>query len=397
MLSAAHGEVARLVRRAGTISRRDISRSTGMSRPAVLTALDTLIRLGFVREVGSGSSTGGRPPALVCFEARAAYAVGVELGASGVELAVTDLTVEVVAHTTARIDVEDGPGIVLDGIEKLIRSALGDAGIDPQQVCGVGIGLPGPVDRNRVRQVSPPLLRGWDDYPVTTDLTQRLGRPVFADNDVNLRALGEAAGGVDVADFLYVKLGSGIGCGIVSGGRLYRGNNGSAGDIGHIANSASTQRCLCGNTGCLEAIAGGYALALAAQELADSGRSPALAALARSQVRNTAVELGAALRGGDVAALELVRTAGTAVGEVLAGLVDFFNPGLIILGGGVLDVGDVLISSIREAVYRRSRPSATRDLSVVIGALGSRAGVIGAASLVLDQLYHLRPIGANAR
>ncbi len=389
-LSEKEGHVARLVRDAGTIARSDLGRRSGLGRPSLTAALQVLEEVGLVSELGTGASTGGRPPSLVRFQPTAAYVLGIELGATSVDVAISDLLATPVQHAAATIDVKDGPDIVLKVICELIDGLLEDGSVSADQISGLGIGLPGPVEFNSVRQVSPPIMRGWDRFPVREFFHDRYGWPVFIDNDVNLMALGEAAGGVTAENFLYVKLGSGIGCGIMCSGRLHRGHNGSAGDIGHTAVGGSLAPCHCGNIGCLEAVAGGHALGRAAGDLARSGSSTELSRAAGMRAELTAVDIGAALRNGDLGAVELVKSAGSAIGEVLAGLVNFFNPSMIILGGGLINVGDLLMAAIRESVYRRSLPLATRDLSVVTGALGSKAGVVGAAALVLDQLYHLR-------
>ncbi len=171
-----------------------------------------------------------------------------------------------------------------------------------------------------------------------------------------------------------------------------RGANGCAGDIGHIQFGDSRALCRCGNLGCLEAIAGGYALARAAERLAVSGDSPVLVEMRAGGRELTSADLQVAVGRGDQASIELVRSAGTAVGTVLAGLVNFYNPNLIVIGGRVAQLGDLLIASIREAVYRRSLPLATRDITIAGTALGTKAGVVGAAAVVLDQLFQLGPV-----
>ena len=210
---------------------------------------------------------------------------------------------------------------------------LAEVGVD--QVMGAGIGVPGPVDFNRGVSVSPPIMPGWDGYPVRDAVSRELGCPVVLDNDVNVLAVGEQHAGVakGAQDFLFVKIGTGIGCGIVIEGELYRGVNGCAGDIGHIRVEDFGPTCACGNTGCLEAFSGGAALARDATTAARSGRSPALAALLAEKGELTAADVGLAVSQGDAQAVQLIRESGRHVGQVLAGLVSFFNPGLIVIGG----------------------------------------------------------------
>ena len=269
--------------------------------------------------------------------------------------------------------------------------------VDPQareRLKGVGVGVPGPVEFDTGRPVSPPIMPGWDQFPVRDYFEERYGRPTFVDNDVNLMALGEVWFGVGtpVKNLLWIKLGTGIGCGILSSGHIYRGSNGCAGDIGHIDIGRQERVCRCGNIGCLEAVAGGYALGLAAEELAVSGESPSLSRLLNEQGVLSAMDLGVAVIEGDRASIELIRTAGVAIGAVLAGLVNFYNPEMIVIGGGVAQIGDRLLASIRESVYRRSHPLATRSLVITGSALEGRAGVIGGAAMVLGELYGLATV-----
>jgi predicted NBD/HSP70 family sugar kinase len=220
---------------------------------------------------------------------------------------------------------------------------------------------------------------------------------VVLDNDVNVLAVGEQHAGVarNARDFLFVKIGTGIGCGIVIDGELYRGVDGCAGDIGHIRVDDFGPTCACGNTGCLEAFAGGAALARDATAAARSGRSDALAALLAQKTEQkgslTAADVGLAVGQGDPVAVQLIRDSGQRVGQVLASLVSFFNPGLIVIGGGVTAVGHALLAEIRGVTYRRSLPLATGSLPIVLSELGGGGGVIGAARLISEAIYSADP------
>jgi predicted NBD/HSP70 family sugar kinase len=395
-LSEQDGALLRMIRDAGTLSRAKLARDSGLSRPSIAARLRSLCELGLVEEIGRGPSTGGRPPSIVSFVPDAGYVIGVDLGATSADVAISDLSARPVAHVATELDVRDGPEKILGLVCELIDSLLDsvpDDGPTLESVRGLGIGLPGPVEFASGLPVSPPIMPGWDQFPVGDFLFDRYQRPVFVDNDVNLMALGEGCAGVGVGvpNFLYVKLGSGIGCGVICEGKVYRGRNGCAGDIGHIAVNGHGVNCHCGNTGCLEAVAGGRALGLAATDLAASGTSPGLARTLEAHGALSAADLAVAISQADLAATELARTAGAAIGDVLAGLVNFYNPSLVIVGGGVANIGDLLLAAIREAVYRRSSPLATKDLVVTGGALGGRAGVIGATATVLDVLYRLLP------
>jgi len=240
--------------------------------------------------------------------------------------------------------------------------------------------------------VSPPVMPGWDHFPAASVLAERFRCPVFLDNDVNVMALGERDRGAaqDVPDFMFVKIGTGIGCGLVVRGEIYRGAKGAAGDIGHIGLDGDPTACRCGNRGCLEAVAGGEGLEATAQAAARDGSSTFLAERARRGEPLDAAAVANGAAAGDEFCNRALMESGTKVGGVLAKLVNFFNPSLIVVGGGVALSGERYIASIREAVYRRSTPLATSDLVVKKAALGEDGGVVGAATLVLDEVLSHR-------
>ena len=258
-----------------------------------------------------------------------------------------------------------------------------------ERLHGIGIGVPGPVSFRDGVPVSPPIMPGWDRYPVRELLTREHNCPVAVDNDVNIMAIGERYGGVahSVDNLLFVKIGTGVGCGIHINGEVYRGPDGCAGDIGHIQVDSHGPVCACGNVGCLEAIFSGAALARDALAAARSGASPALAERLTANGTVTAKDVADGAAEGDVTCIKLIREGGRRVGTVLATLVSFINPSMIVIGGGVAGLGHVLLAEIRSVVYRRSLPLATGNLPVVLSELGPRAGVVGAALLASETAY----------
>jgi glucokinase-like ROK family protein len=288
-------------------------------------------------------------------------------------------------------DVAAGPEAVLGRAEELLDDLLASRPSQDPPVWGIGIGLPGPVEYATGRPVAPPIMPGWDNYPVRDRLARRYDVPTWVDNEVNLMALGELRLGLarGERDVVFIKIGTGIGAGLISGGLLHRGAQGAAGDVGHIAvvDDASVI-CRCGNVGCLEALAGGAALGKLATEAARSGRSQFLARrLAESDSGVLAAsDLGDAALHGDPLAVEIFGRTGQYIGSMLATLVNFFNPSLVVIGGGVASVGDLLLASIRQTVYRRSLPLATRELQIVRSALSGQSGLHGTAFVVIDEL-----------
>jgi glucokinase-like ROK family protein len=378
------------VRSGGSRSRSELVARTGLTRGIVAQRVGELIELGLVTENEVGPSTGGRPPRRVTFRAEAGHLLVADLGATSIDVAVTDLDGRILGHRDEPADVSAGPERCLARIEELFEQ-LTDATRDlPGRLWGVGIGVPGPVEFRSGRPVSPPIMPGWDGYPVRERFAERYGAPVWVDNDVNILALGEWRSGIAVGhdNVVVVKIGTGIGAGIISNGRIHRGTQGSAGDVGHIqVVDAASIVCRCGNVGCLEALAGGAALGRDGETAAANGRSERLRVALDQHGRVTAEDVARAASFGDPVAINLLQHAGHRVGLMLASVVNFFNPSLIVVGGGVAQSGDQLLAAIRETVYRRSLPLATRDLVVQRSSLGALAGVVGASTMVLEQLF----------
>ena len=380
-------KILRLVRDEGPLSRVELAGRLDVSRTTVAAEVGRLVDLGLAADGGPAASRGGRRSTLVDLDARLRF-VGVDVGATSVRVAVTDGRLGVLARTSAPgTDIRQGPEKVLADVLTLVRKLLAEQGVD--RPAGLGIGVPGPVDFHAGVPVSPPIMPGWDGYPVRDALSRELGTPVLLDNDVNVMALGEQHTGVarSARDFLFVKIGTGVGCGIVVDRHLYRGADGCAGDIGHIRVEHTGPVCACGNIGCLEAFFGGAALTRDATAAARGGRSDVLAALLEEHGELTAEHVGLAIGRGDAVSLQLVRDGGRRVGSVLASMVSFFNPGLIVIGGGVSRLGHSLLAEIRSVVYRQSLPLATGNLPVVLSELGEDAGVVGAARLISDAVY----------
>ncbi|MFC7404269.1 ROK family transcriptional regulator [Georgenia alba] len=362
-------------------TRAEIATQTGQSRSTIATRLDSLMAAGLVAPTGEASSTGGRPPATFAFNPSARLVLAVDLGAVHARLAVTDLAGTVLVETEEALAVADGPEHVLGRVVALGGELLTGSG-RAEDLVAVGVGLPGPVEHSTGRPVSPPIMPGWDGYDVPRHLEDALGAPVLVDNDVNLMALGEhAVEWPEVQDLLFVKVATGIGAGVISDGRLHRGAQGGAGDLGHISvPHASDAACRCGNLGCLEAVASGRAVA---EQLTATGLD---------------VPDGRALvtlvRAGNLEATRAVREAGREIGAVLATCVNLLNPSVIVIGGLVAEAGEHLLAGIREVVYRRSLPLATQHLRLVASRTGGRSGVLGAAAMAAQHV--LSPTAVDA-
>jgi glucokinase-like ROK family protein len=376
----------RLLRDEGPRSRAELTDAVDLSKSKVADELDRLVELGLVEGGGLAASRGGRRSPIVRI-ARHVHFVGIDIGATSVDVAVFDGELALLGHLAEPADVRDGPERVLDLALEMVAE-LRKQGLAPE-VHGAGVGVPGPVSFRDGAPFAPPIMPGWNKYPVREALSQVLGCPVLVDNDVNIMALGEHHAGLakQVDDFLFVKIGTGIGCGIFVEGRVHRGVTGSAGDIGHIAVEDDGPTCACGNTGCLEALFSGPALARDATTAATAGQSAFLARRLDEAGALTAFDVADAAAAGDQAAIAMVRDGGRRVGKVLAGLVSILNPGLIVIGGGVSRVGHALLAEIRGVVYRQSLPLATGNLPIVVSELGDQAGVTGAARMISDHVF----------
>ena len=367
------GELLSLIRAGTAVTRADLARHTGLARSTVAQRVDALLASGLVLEAGGTPSTGGRPATMLAFNHEAGVVLVADLGATHARVALTDLAGAPLAERAGDLDIALGPDEVLTWVSARFDQLLQESGHAPTDVRGIGIGVPGPVEFDTGRPVNPPIMPGWDGFDIPSWFANRYGAPVLVDNDVNIMARGEHwVHWRGTPHLLLVKVGTGIGCGIVADGHIHRGARGAAGDIGHIRATGEHVVCACGNIGCLEAVAGGHALAM---RLAASGVD---ASNSRDVVR--------LVHEGNVPATQMVRAAGRTLGEVLAGTVNFFNPAVIVIGGDIAEAHAQLLAGVREGIFSRSLPLATRDLRIVPCRLGDRAGVTGAAITAIEQV-----------
>ena len=385
------------IRVGGSETRQQIGDLVDLGKAVVSERVRALQAAGVVVEEGQLASGGGRPAKRLRFAAELGYVIAVEVAVTHLRISAADLAGVVGWTEHWPYGMSLGPDVVLGELE----NRLDDLVHDPQRrgdgvLCGIGVGVAAPVEFATGRVVFPPVHPEWHDQPIRDRLSGRYCVPTWVDNEVNLMAQGEFRAGLAKGerDIIFVKLGTGIGAGLISSGRLHRGHLGCAGDIGHVAVAeGSGVICRCGNEGCLEALAGGTALARDARAAAEAGRSPYLAHVLESGANVEAVDVGRAAQNGDGAAVELIVRSGRLIGETLATLVNFFNPSLLILGGGVANLGDLLLAAIRETVYRRSAPLATRELRITRSPLDCEAGLLGGAFMVIDELFSRERLG----
>ena len=346
-----------------------MARTTGLARSTISQRVDELLDLGVLIEAGEGRSSGGRRPTLLALNPAAGVVLAADLGATHARIAMATLSGQPVAEGGAEMDIADGPEIVLGWLVDRFHEMLAANDRTAQEVRAVGMGVPGPVEFATGTVVQPPIMPGWDGVVVPSVLSSHFDAPIFVDNDVNIMGLGEYwSRGLLDEQVLFVKVATGIGCGIITNGEVHRGADGAAGDIGHVRVAVDEDvLCSCGNLNCLEAVASGSALA---RQLAAEGLDA-----------EHAIDVVRLSQAGDPRALRLVRVAGQRIGEVLASLVNFYNPSRIILGGALAGLQDNLLAGIRAVVYERALPLATRHLRIETTAFGHRSAVLGATIL----------------
>lgn len=375
------GDVLALVRAGQARTRAEIAAATGLSRVTVAQRVDSLLHSRLIREAGVARSSGGRRAAQLEFNAGHSVILSIAVETTHTRIAVTDLLGQVLHVDDVAVRVADGPEEVLNVVGQQARALLDRSNVSDRLLSGVGLSIPGPVDPQTERPSQPPIMPGWDAYPVGDRLAEALGaQPVVVENDANAMALGEQATGYPASPSLaFVKVSTGIGTGLVIGGSVYQGIDGGAGDIGHVRLPGNDALCQCGARGCVASVASGRAVASALTDLgidATSGR-----------------DVGRLLAQGEPDAMRLTQEAGRLLGQVMATVVCLLNPGVLVIGGALASAP--LISGVRETLYPLSLPRATRHLDVRLSELGADAALVGMTRIVVDRVFS--PEAVNQR
>ncbi|MGN6445222.1 ROK family protein [Amnibacterium sp.] len=383
-------QIVDLVRTGVANTRPDLEQATGLGRTVVNERLREGMDLGILEEGGTAQAERGRPSRTVRFRAEAGLILSAGFADNSVWASASDLEGVSLARTSADADVLDGPDVVLPIVDAQFRALL--KRVRGRDVWGLALGLPGPVDFASGRMVAPPIMHGWDGFDVRGWFRNRYEAPVWVDNDDNLRAFGEWAIDQphDVRDLLYVEIGEGIGSGLVTGGRLHRGDTGAAGDIGHFrVTDDPTALCRCGRTGCLAAVASGWGLARILTAAAERGDSPLLAELLQREGRIAGHELAAAIAAEDPVTMAAVRRAAHLAGLTVAGVVNFANPGTLVLGGSALRGTDLFFDTFKAAVLEQTIELAAQHLVIRPSSDEFEIGTVGGALLVVRRLFRL--------
>jgi predicted NBD/HSP70 family sugar kinase len=377
---ASAGELLELVRTGQASTRTDLRRLTGLSRTAVVARVSALVDAGLLMLGEELASTGGRPPGALVFNHDAGVVLAVAIGRSRSQLAIFDLEGRELAGDTRDHGVGISAPELMPQLAERLTTMLAD--VEPP-VLGIGISLPGIVDPEKIVSVDSPVMGGWDGVDLAPYLRQVADVPIFLANDADVLARSELFGpGEKPRNALVVKASTGLGMGVIADGRIITGAMGAAGEIGHTRlDSAGELPCRCGSTGCLETIAGGWALVA---RLVESG-------VQAGHVR----DLVAAALAGDAVARGLLRESGRHLGELLAIAINLLNPEVVVIGGDMGQAFDLYTAGVRESVYARSTALATRDLRFMPSTHADSSGLVGCAALAIDHI--LAPASVDAR
>lgn len=373
----------------GGISRVEIARQMELSRAAVTTIVNDLLAPGIIREAERLSVRSGRPPVVLEINPARGYVIGIDFGATHLNLLLADSSAYILDEFETNINIQEGPEACLSKADLAVREVLDKNHLGLQDLLSVGVGVPGPTVSEAGMVVAPPIMPGWDGYPIRDRLEKLWECPVSVNNDAELGVLGEWAHGAGRGErnLVYIKVGTGIGAGLLIDGQIYRGITGSAGEIGHLTIEENGPVCACGNQGCLEAIAGGSAIARQAWQAVQQGQRTELQKFSHAE-DISARDVAAAARRGDLLAQKIISRAGMHIGIAIAGFVNMFNPGMVIIGGGVAQTGDLLLEPMRQTVQRRSLPAAARVVRITTAVLGRRSSSMGAVIQALTIALH---------
>lgn len=373
----------------GGISRVELAQRLTLTRAAVTPIVNDLIQTHLIHETRSRSASNGRPPILLEINASSGNVAGIDMGATHLTILIANFAAQVLAEKEIPFDIADGPTDCIQQADGLLRELLAGLGLGLPDLAAIGLGVPGPTVATAGMVLSPPLMPGWDRFPIRDTLEKLWGCPVSLNNDAELGVLGEWAYGAGRGELnlAYIKVGTGIGAGLFIDGQIYRGATGSAGEIGHMTIDENGPLCTCGNHGCLEAMAGGKAIVAKAHEAIQMNKRTELAENPTPE-NITVKDIANAAARGDLVAQEILAEAGNQLGIAITSLVNLFNPNIVVVGGGVAQTGDLFLEPIRKAVLKRSLPAAAYAVRITTALLGKRSSCMGAVVQALSSALH---------
>jgi predicted NBD/HSP70 family sugar kinase len=378
-----------LLQQHGPLTRAELARQALLSRSTVSNIVGELVQSGLVSEIDEPARSrrpaqSGRPGALIGLNPAAGAAIGIDVDHQRLRVVVANLAHTVLAEAEHRLEADHDAWETMSVAAEFVDRVVQQAGVSRERVMGVGMALAGPIDTVRGKVQPSSISPSWVELEdPAREMSGRLGLPVYLDNDANLGALAEMmwGAGVGAGECAYIKLGTGIGAGLVIDGQLYRGALGTAGEIGHTTMVEDGPVCRCGNRGCLERVAGVPALL-------ESLRGSRAATLSMQDLFDLALS-------GDVGCRRVIADAGRSIGVAVANLCNMLNPQLVIIGGPLAVTGDILLDPLKASFARCALPAVGATTEIVVGTLGDRATALGAVGLVLHEAEPLSPAGSD--
>lgn len=377
--------ILNLIQRRGPIARAELARISGLSPATVTGIVSELIESGLVHEMGTGESSGGRRPVLLCLNHGAGFVVGIKLMENAISSAITDLDAQILFHEMTPLPVNSyDPISIQNATIQVIEHIIHVSGINQEMVLGVGIGLAGLIDgQHGIVRYSP--FFGWRDFDFAKAITQALNLPVRLENDVNTLTIAEQWFGYGHGKdhFVVVTVGRGIGAGLVVNGQFYRGALGGAGEFGHITLQENGPRCDCGKRGCLEALAADPAVIREIKSVNTVGNKSNLP----TDSELTLDDIIEAANQGDHLAQQALANSGHWLGIGLANLVNLLNPELVIIGGEGVRAGEWRLEAMRKSLNEHVFNGLADSLEIIVEPSGDEAWARGAACVVLQELF----------
>lgn len=379
-----------LIRKKGPITRPEIARISGLSRPTVDVAVDTLRKKKFVKRAGFASSRGGRRPILWKLNNKGGYIVGVDMESPHLTIILIDLETNIISKSKVSFSLNMGKEIILSYLIKEVHKVINKAGINTEDIIGMGVGIPGLIDKSRGISASIERIPGWYNVPIVDILKKEFNLPVFLENDVSVMAMAEkySGDGQEVENMIYVAFRTGIGSGVFINGELFRGVHGNAGFLGHITIDKNGPLCTCGNRGCLELFADEPVIINKAKEGLKNKVKTSINSLVEGKVEKITPEVvfKSALDK-DSFALDIVRKTGKYLGIGIANMVNLFDIELVIIGGNITKAGEPFLESVRKTAKKHLLPLFNKNLKIKYAKIGEDAAALGATILVLQDLF----------
>ncbi|WP_245308182.1 ROK family transcriptional regulator [Halalkalibacter urbisdiaboli] len=377
------------IRQYEQISRADIAKKTKLTPPTVTNIVGELIEVGLVKESEVGESRGGRKPILLTIDPNHSFIIGLDVGGLLVRAVLTDLNANIKTQKTVDLPNELDNESLLMSLTKVIEEIIAEGSVPPDKLLGIGVGMHGIVNHIKGVSVFAPNFK-LTDIPIKAHLEHRFQLPTFVENDARALALGEAwfGNGRELDNVICINVGVGIGAGIILNHELFHGQNGIAGEFGHMIVDLNGEKCTCGSYGCLQTIAGGGMLRKRALKEIELGRKTKLTEKMGTNLDKVTGALihQCALEGDELSA-QILEETGRYLGIGVTNLINLFNPTRVIIGGGVSKAGDFVIEPLREVVKQRALTPKARETDIVVSKLGEYGTVIGAVTLVLKDIF----------